>query len=169
LTPYLVNPQGLKLFSAAEMDQTWTKPLYQINVPLGFYWGALSGLNTGLSVWLVTQSALQEAQLKPELHSIFKMFNKYASKIYPSTANAAYTIFHEGLNSQNTTKFPVSIYGATNQISLVILQYVVPLQPEEHEWMMYFLQPKGKFINVISKLGTTMQDGILKKGITNDG
>ncbi len=115
LTPYLVNPQGLKLFSAAEMDQTWTKPLYQINVPLGFYWGALSGLNTGLSVWLVTQSALQEAQLKPELHSIFKMFNKYASKIYPSTANAAYTIFHEGLNSQNTTKFPVSIYGAANQ------------------------------------------------------
>lgn len=97
------------------MDQTWTKPLYQINVPLGFYWGALSGLNTGLSVWLVTQSALQEAQLKPELHSIFKMFNKYASKIYPSTANAAYTIYHEGLNSQNTTKFPVSIYGAANQ------------------------------------------------------
>jgi hypothetical protein len=113
--PYLVNPQGLKLFSAAEMDQTWTKPLYQINVPLGFYWGALSGLNTGLSVWLVTQSALQEAQLKPELHSVFKMFNKYAGKIYPSTANAAYTIFHEGLNSQNTTKFPVSIYGAANQ------------------------------------------------------
>jgi hypothetical protein len=81
LTPYLVNPQGLKLFSAAEMDQTWTKPLYQINVPLGFYWGALSGLNTGLSVWLVTQSALQEAQLKPELHSIFKMFNNLSSKI----------------------------------------------------------------------------------------
>ena len=36
-TPYLINPQGLHLFSAAEMDQTWTKPLYQINVPLGFY------------------------------------------------------------------------------------------------------------------------------------
>jgi hypothetical protein len=26
-TTYLVNPQGLELFSAAEMDQTWTKPL----------------------------------------------------------------------------------------------------------------------------------------------
>jgi hypothetical protein len=97
------------------MDQTWTKPLYQINVPLGFYWGALSGLNTGLSVWLVTQSALQEAQSKPELHDVFKMFNKYSKQMYPSTADAAYSIFHEGLNSQNTVKFPVSLYGAANQ------------------------------------------------------
>ena len=114
-TPYLVNPQGLNLFSAAEMDQTWTKPLYQINVPLGFYWGALSGLNTGLSVWLVTQSALQEAQTRPELHAIFKMFNKYSKQVYPSTADAAYSIFHEGLNSQNTIKFPENMYGQANK------------------------------------------------------
>jgi hypothetical protein len=114
-TPYLVNPQGLHLFSAAEMDQTWTKPLYQINVPLGFYWGALSGLNTGLSVWLVTQSALQEAQSRPELHDVFKMFNKYSKQVYPSTTTAAYSIFHEGLNSQNTVKFPENIYGQANQ------------------------------------------------------
>lgn len=114
-TPYLVNPQGLHLFSAAEMDQTWTKPLYQINVPLGFYWGALSGLNTGLSVWLVTQSALQEAQARPELHDVFKLFNKYSKQISPSTADAAFTVFHEGLNSQNTVKFPVSIYGQANK------------------------------------------------------
>ena len=113
--PYLVNPQGLHLFSAAEMDQTWTKPLYQINVPLGFYWGALSGLNTGLSVWLVTQSALQEAQTRPELHNVFKFFNKYSKQIYPSTADAAYSIFHEGLNAQNTTKFPENIYGQANK------------------------------------------------------
>ena len=111
-TPFLVNPQGLNLFSAAEMDQTWNKPYYQINVPLGFYWGALSGLNTGLSVWLVTQSALQEAQSRPELHDVFKMFNKYSKQMYPSTADAAYSIFHEGLNSQNTIKFPENIYGS---------------------------------------------------------
>jgi hypothetical protein len=114
-TPYLVNPQGLHLFSVAEMDQSWTKPLYQINVPLGFYWGAFSGLNTGLSVWLVTQSALQEAQSKPELHDVFKLFNKYSKQVYPSTADAAYSIFHEGLNSQNTTKFPENIYGQANK------------------------------------------------------
>ena len=117
-TPYLINPLGLHLFSAAEMDQTWTKPFYQINVPLGFYWGALSGLNTGLSVWLVTQSALQAAQTRPELHDVFKMFNKYSKQVYPSTATAAYSIFHEGLNSQNTVKFPVSIYGQANQQNL---------------------------------------------------
>lgn len=114
-TPYLVNPQGLQLFSAAEQDQTWMAPLYQINVPLGFYWGAISGLNTGLSVWLVTQSALNEAQIKPELHSIFRMFNKYAGQIYPATANAAYTIFHEGLNSANTIKFPIATFGNASQ------------------------------------------------------
>ena len=116
-TPYLVNPQGLHLFSAAEMDQTWTKPLYQINVPLGFYWGALSGLNTGLSVWLVTESALDAAQTRPELHDVFKMFNKYSKQMYPSTADSAYSIFHEGLNSQNTIKFPVNIYGQANQLN----------------------------------------------------
>jgi hypothetical protein len=114
-TPYLINPPGLHLFSAAEMDQSWTKPLYQINVPLGFYWGALGGLNTGLSVWLVTQSALEEAQTRPELHDVFKMFNKYSKQVYPSTADAAYSIFHEGLNSQNTIKFPVNVYGQANQ------------------------------------------------------
>ena len=114
-TPYLLNPQGLQLFSAAEQDQTWTNALYQINIPLGFYWGAISGLNTGLSVWLVTQSALSEATIKPELHSIFRMFNKYAGQIYPTTTNAAYSIFHEGLNSANTIKFPVSVYGSANQ------------------------------------------------------
>jgi hypothetical protein len=97
------------------MDQTWTKPFYQINVPLGFYWGALSGLNTGLSVWLVTQSALQEAQSRPELHEVFKMFNKYSKQVYPSTTTAAYSIFHEGLNSQNTVKFPENIYGQANR------------------------------------------------------
>ena len=114
-TPYLINPPGLHLFSAAEMDQTWTKPLYQINVPLGFYWGALGGLNTGLSVWLVTQGALEEAQSRPELHDVFKLFNKYSKQVYPSTADAAYSIFHEGLNSQNTIKFPVTIFGQANQ------------------------------------------------------
>jgi len=110
-TPNLINPQGLQLFSTQEMDQTWKGPLYQINIPLGFYWGALSGLNTGLSVWKLNQDALQEAQIKPELHTIFRMFNKYAGQIFPQTASAAYTIFHEGLNSSDTMKFPVAIFG----------------------------------------------------------
>jgi hypothetical protein len=81
-TQYLLNPQGLKLFSAAEMDQSWTKPLYQINIPLGFYWGAINGSNSGLSVWDVTESALSEAQNRPELHSIFKFFKCSSCKLH---------------------------------------------------------------------------------------
>jgi hypothetical protein len=58
---------------------------------------------------------LQEAQTKPELHDVFKMFNKYCKQVYPSTTTAAYSIFHEGLNSQDTVKFPENIYGQANQ------------------------------------------------------
>lgn len=32
------------------MDQTWTRPFYQLNLPLNFYWGALNALNGGQSV-----------------------------------------------------------------------------------------------------------------------
>lgn len=108
---FLVNPQNRALFSAAEMDQTWTRPLYQINTPLGFYWGALSGLNTGLSSWNVTESALDYADNSTEVQNTFRFFNKHAKQVFPSTATAAYIIFHEGLDSQNTIKFPESVYG----------------------------------------------------------
>ena len=117
-TPYLLNPQGLQLFSCEEMDQTWTRPLYQINVALNFYWGALNGLNTGLSIWDVSKTALEEAQKIPEIHNVFRFFNRYAGQIYPSTAVAAFSIFHEGLNSENTTKFPESIYGRKQKPNL---------------------------------------------------
>ena len=116
-TPYFINPKGIALFSAAEMDQTWKNVVMQINVPLGFYWGCLNGLNTGLSVWQVTGDALLEAQKTPELHNIFRFFSKYAGQIYPKIANAAYSIFHEGLNSANKTKFSESIYGKAQMIN----------------------------------------------------
>lgn len=109
--PYLLDPQGMALFSAAEMDQTWKKPLYNINTELGFYWGALSGLNTGLSSWNVTTSALEYAEEHPEIQEIFRFFNKYAGQVYPSTATAAYIVFHEGLDAADTDKFPESEYG----------------------------------------------------------
>lgn len=117
-TPYLINPKGMKLFSAAEMDQSFAKPLYQINVPLGFYWGALSGLNTGLCIWDVTANALEAAQTYPEIHDVYRMFNKYAPQIYPSIATAAYSIFHEGLNSANEVKFPAIKYGAVSKVNV---------------------------------------------------
>jgi len=107
----LVNPQNLSLFSRAEMDQSFTKPLYTINLPIGFYWGMLSGLNTGLSVWDLSAGAIQAAISDPSIMESLNFFNKYATQIYPSTATSAYCIFHEGLNSANAIKFPTATYG----------------------------------------------------------
>ena len=109
---YLVNPQNLSLFSRAEMDQSFTKPLYNINLPLGFYWGMLSGLSTGLSVWDLSAGAIQAAISDPAIMETLNFFNKYAGQIYPSTATAAYCIFHEGLNSADALKFPSATYGS---------------------------------------------------------
>jgi hypothetical protein len=107
----LVNPQSLSLFSRAEMDQSFTKPLYTINLPLGFYWGMLSGLSTGLSVWDLSAGSIQAAISDPSIMETLNFFNKYAGQIYPSTATSAYCIFHEGLNSANAIKFPSATYG----------------------------------------------------------
>ncbi|UCE07244.1 MAG: T9SS type A sorting domain-containing protein [bacterium] len=109
--PYLVNPQDTALFARSEMDQTWTKPMYQINTELGFYWGAINGLNQGLSVWDISQSALIEAGTNPSIQQTFRFFNKYANQIYPSSSTQAFIVLHEGLNSADTDRFPESIYG----------------------------------------------------------
>lgn len=113
--PYSVDPQGLELFSRAEMDQTWTKPLYQINESLGFYWGAISGLNTGLCIWDVTQSAVNQAVVNPPIQETFRFFNKYAGQIYPATSTRAFIALHEGLDSSDTVKFPEATYGSASK------------------------------------------------------
>ena len=113
--PYLVNPQGTALFARNEMDQTWTRPLYQINTELGFYWGAINGLNHGYSVWDITKSALIEAGTNLSIQQTFRFFNKYANQIYPSSSSRAVIVFHEGLNSADTKKFPESIYGKASK------------------------------------------------------
>ena len=112
--PFLVNPQGLALFSRSEMDQTWTRPLYQINTELGFYWGAINGLNEGLSVWDISQTALTEAGANASIQQTFRFFNKYANQIYPSSSTRAFIVLHEGLNSADTKKFPENKYGNAN-------------------------------------------------------
>ena len=109
--PYLINPKGMKLFSASEMDNSWMKPLFNINTELAFYWAMLNGLNAGLSSVDMLSSAIVYSKTHLEIVDIFKMFNKYAPQIYPATATAAYSIFHEGLNSANTDKFKVQDYG----------------------------------------------------------
>ncbi|WP_019027980.1 beta-galactosidase [Colwellia piezophila] len=111
----LVNPTTLPLFSRSEMDQSHTRPLYLINKPLGFYWGVLSGLNTGLSVFDVTKSAIDALTDYPEIIPSLEFFNRYAPEIYPSTTKGAYSIFHEGLNSADAVKFPPSEYGINSK------------------------------------------------------
>ena len=109
--PYLVNPKGMKLFSAAEMDQSWQHPIFTVNTELGFYWSALSGLNTGLSSYNCSKGAIRYAMDHKEIRDIFKMYNKYAQQVYPTTATVAYSVFHEGLNAADTIKFPEKTFG----------------------------------------------------------
>ena len=113
-TPYLINPKGMKLFSASEMDQSWQKPIFNINKELGFYWATLGAINTGLSSINMSKGAIQYGYEYKVISDIFRMYNKYAQQVYPATATAAISIFHEGLNAKDVVKFPESKYGNAN-------------------------------------------------------
>jgi hypothetical protein len=110
-TPYLINPKGMKLFSASEMDESWKKPIFNINKELGFYWSALGGINTGLSSYNCTKKAIQYAMEHQEIRDIFKMYNKYSQQVYPASATTVFSVFHEGLNAADTIKFPEKKFG----------------------------------------------------------
>ena len=120
--PFLINPKvsagnpnGRKLFSASEMDQSWSKGFFALNYEIGFYWSALGGLNTGLSCTNITESAMEYALANPGIIEIFNMYNRYAQQVYPATATTAFSVFHEGLNSADTVKFPEATYGSANK------------------------------------------------------
>jgi hypothetical protein len=129
--PFLINPRvstgnpnGRKLFSASEMDQSWTRGFFALNYEIGFYWSALGGINTGLSCTNISESAMTYALANPGIIDIFKMYNRYAQQVYPATATTAFSIFHEGLNSADTVKFPESIYGNANKSNLTRYQNI---------------------------------------------
>jgi hypothetical protein len=109
------NPKGVKLFSASEMDQSWQKGFFALNYEIGFYWSALGGINTGVSCTNVSVSAMQYAFANPSIIETFKMYNKYAQQVYPETATTAFSVFHEGLNAADTSKFPIWKYGNASQ------------------------------------------------------
>jgi hypothetical protein len=100
------------------MDESWRKPIFNINTELGFYWSALSGLNTGLSSYNCSKNAIKYAMEHQEIRDIFKMYNKYSQQVYPATATAAISVFHEGLNASDTVKFPEKIYGKASEKNL---------------------------------------------------
>ena len=129
--PFLINPRtsagnpnGRKLFSASEMDQSWSRGFFALNYEIGFYWSALGGINTGLSCTNITGTAMTYALANPEIIDIFKMYNRYAQQVYPATATTAFSIFHEGLNSADTVKFPVSTYGPATRTNLARYQAI---------------------------------------------
>ncbi|WP_396180957.1 glycine-rich domain-containing protein, partial [Flavobacterium sp.] len=129
--PFLINPKvgpgnpnGVKLFSASEMDQSWDKGYFALNYEIGFYWSALGGINTGLSCTNISVSAMTYALANPGIIDIFKMYNRYAQQVYPATATTAFSVFHEGLNSEDTVKFPVSTYGSASRTNLARYQNI---------------------------------------------
>jgi hypothetical protein len=112
--PYLVDPKGLTLFRRSEMDQTWQKAWYQLNVPLSFYWGAINALNAGQSVWNVSKSALRVSKEQGFDYS-FYFFNKYAGQIYPKTATDAFCALHKGLDAADTNAYPEAKFGTAGR------------------------------------------------------
>jgi hypothetical protein len=112
--PYLVDPKGFTLFRRSEMDQTWTRPWYQLNVPLNFYWGAINALNSGQSVWDVTKVAIAVSKEQGFDYS-FYFFNKYAGQIYPWTATDAFCALHKGLDAADTAAYPEARFGPASK------------------------------------------------------
>ncbi|MCL4401804.1 MAG: beta-galactosidase [Acidobacteria bacterium] len=109
-TRFLIDPKGLTLFRRSEMDQTWTRPFYQLNLPLNFYWGALNALNGGQSVWDISAGAIEAAKAEGFDHS-FHFFNRYAGQIRPESATGAFCALHKGLDAADTTAYPEAKFG----------------------------------------------------------
>lgn len=116
-TRFLIDPQGLTLFRRSEMDQTWQKPWYQLNVPLNFYWGALNALNGGQSVWDISKGAIEACREQGFDYS-FYFFNRYAGEIYPKTAAGAFCALHKGLDAADTRAYPEERFGKANRTNI---------------------------------------------------
>ena len=68
---YLIDPKGLKVFARSEMDQTWQRPVFQLNVQLNFYWAAINALNLGQSIWDVSSGAMESSKEQGFDYSFF--------------------------------------------------------------------------------------------------
>jgi len=111
---YLVDPKGLKVFARSEMDQSWQRPVFQLNVQLNFYWAALNALNMGQSLWDVTKSAMEVSKEQGFAYS-FHFFNKYAGQIDPKTATGAFCALHKSLDYSDKVAYPEAEFGKASQ------------------------------------------------------
>jgi len=106
----LIATEGTPLFARSEMDQTWQRAMYHVNIPLNFYWGALTGLQNGQSIWDISKKAMEACKEQGFDYS-FYFFNKYAGQIYPKTATGAFCALHKGLDAADTNAYPESVFG----------------------------------------------------------
>lgn len=111
---YLIDPKGLKFFARSEMDQSWQRPVFQINVQMNFYWAAINALNLGQSIWDVSSGAMESGKEQGFDYSFF-FFDKYAGQIYPNTATNAFCALHKGLDYADTVAYPESEFGPASQ------------------------------------------------------
>ena len=98
------------MFSRNEMDQTWSKPFFQLSLGLNMYWAAVEQLHAGLSVWDVTKSCLEQTTAA-KLAPTFEFFNLWAADTNPASAGGGFCIFHQGLDSADVGSFPVDEFG----------------------------------------------------------
>ena len=100
-----------RFFSVNEMDQTWEKPYFQLNLKLGMYWCAVEQLNAGMTIWDWSGSVMEGAAVN-DIVSSAGFFNTWAAELDPPTARGGFCIFHEGLASEDIDKFPEVTYGS---------------------------------------------------------
>jgi subtilisin-like proprotein convertase family protein len=107
----LAVDSDFKFFSRNEMDQTWQYPYFSLNRPLSMYWAALEQLNVGMSVWDWGGTSLEGASANG-LTFAGEFFNKWAAELDPATAGGGFCVFHDGLDSSDTSRFPeATAYG----------------------------------------------------------
>ena len=109
----LIAAEGTPLFARSEMDQTWTRAMYAVNLPLNFYWGALTGLQNGQSIWDVSSGAMEACKEQGFDYS-FHFFNRYAGQTNPTTATDAFCALHKGLDAADTKAYPEKQYGSAS-------------------------------------------------------
>ncbi|NNJ70123.1 MAG: hypothetical protein HKP10_02410, partial [Kiritimatiellales bacterium] len=106
----IAEDSDAKLFSRSEMDQSYSLPFWQLNVRLNYYWCALEQLNAGMSIWDVTENALEDMSAGGYEES-FTLFNLWAAELVPATARGGFCVFHKGLDSSDASMFPLADYG----------------------------------------------------------
>jgi hypothetical protein len=73
----------------------------------------LSALHSGLTMWNIAVSAVEWHRAEKYWED-FEFFNKYAGQTRGAEATGAFCALREGLDTSDTNKFPVTIYGGAS-------------------------------------------------------